>query len=96
VSDAASKLGASESLVSGEWTWPVQGMRHPSEADTSGWYWWSGEWSDADDFFLSWHAVHLVERCPRVAEFLDAPPGTRVLLGPGYVDVWTDKALLDI
>ncbi len=96
MSVAGTKLGASQSLVSGEWTWPVHGMRHPPEGDTSGWYWWSGEWSDAADFFLPLHAAHLMERCPQVAEYLEAPPGTRVLLAQGHADVWTDEALLDI
>lgn len=71
-------------------------MRHPPEGYYSGWLWWAGEWSDADDFFLPLHAHHLVERCPAVAEYLIAPPGTRVVLAPGYADVWTDDALLDI
>lgn len=90
----ATKLGASRSLVEGRWSWPVHGLRHLPSGDTSGWYWWTGDLSDEEDFFLPWHAEHLVNAYPAVAEHLQAPPGTRVLLAPGHVDVWTDKSLL--
>ncbi|MCW2521895.1 MAG: hypothetical protein JWO63_230 [Frankiales bacterium] len=88
--------GASASLVMGEWSWPVYGMRCRPRQGASGWYWWTGEGpEDGDrDYFQPVHGFHLIERCPLVAEFLDAPPGTRVTLAPGYADVWTDDALL--
>ena len=50
------KLGASRSLVDGEWTWPLHGLRHESEGGTSGWYVWSGDLSEDPDFFLPWHS----------------------------------------
>ena len=92
VSDAV--LGASRSLIDDDWEWPLHGLRHPDEAGTSGWYVWTGEFSDASDFFQPWHTSHLVERCPAVSHLLDLPPGSRFLVAPGYEDVWTDDALL--
>lgn len=87
-------LGASRSLIDDDWEWPVHGLRHPSEAGTSGWYVWTGELSDAPDFFQPWHTSHLVERCPEVRHLLALPPGTRFLVAPGHEDVWTDDSLL--
>jgi hypothetical protein len=85
----------SASLIMGEWTWPLHGMRYHPEGSGSGWFWWTGEWSDDEDFFQPVHGFHLVDTCPVVAEYLDAPPGTRVLLFRDYADVWTDEALLE-
>ena len=65
--NAGDVVGASESLISGRWEWPVHGLRHPPTRGTSGWYVWTGDLSDADDFFRPWHAGHLVRRCPEVA-----------------------------
>lgn len=89
-------LGASGSVISGELDWPLQGLRHPPEANTSGWYVRTGELLPYADFFQPWHAAHLVERCPQGESLLQMPPGSRFLLAPGYVDVWDDPALLDL
>lgn len=89
-------VGASRSLVEGDWTWPVHGMRHPPQHGTSGWYIWSGDLSDGDDFFVPWHAAHLVEQCPAVQNFLALPPGSRFLIAPGHEDVWKGPSLLDV
>ena len=90
------KLGVSRSLIDGRWDWPVHGLRHPPEEATSGWYIWTGELTEADDFFMPLHAEHLTERCPIVAKFLALPPGSRFLVAPGHEDVWTDESLLDL
>jgi hypothetical protein len=87
-------VGASRSLIDGSWTWPVHGLRHPPEEETSGWYVWTGDLSDAADFFSPWHASHLIERCPELAHLLDLPPGSRFLIAPGHEDVWQDPSLL--
>lgn len=42
------------------------------------------------------HQDHLVARVPEVGELLLAPPGSRFLLAPGYLDTWFDAALLDV
>lgn len=40
---------------------PINGLRHPPEGDTTGWYFWAGEeLSDDPDFFKPMH----VERVP--------------------------------
>jgi hypothetical protein len=74
----------------------VNGLRHPPEGSTNGWYIWTGELSQAPDFFQPLHPVHLIERCPEIAKFLDLPPGSRFLIAPGYEDTWTDPSLLDV
>lgn len=88
-------LGASRSLIDGGWSWPVHGLRHPPEGGTSGWYVWSGDLSDAPDFFQPWHASHLIAACPELAHLLSLPPGSRFLIAPDHEDVWEDPALLD-
>ncbi len=76
---------------------PINGLRHPIEGGTSGWYLWSGNTlSSADDFFQPIHAKHLEDRCPEVIRFLGLPPGYRFLIANKYVDVWFDKTLLDV
>lgn len=89
-------VGVSASLLTDGWEWPVHGLRHPPQNGTSGWYIWTGELSDADDFFQPLHAAHLVQRCPEIERYLDLPPGSRFLTAPGYEDVWTDDSLLDV
>ncbi len=74
---------------------PLNGLRHPSEAGTSGWFIWAGEeLSQADDFFDPLHVHHLESRCPEVVRYLALPPGWRFLVAPGQFDVWYDEALL--
>jgi hypothetical protein len=75
---------------------PVHGLRHPPEGDTTGWYIWRGELSDADDFFSPLHVSHLKTQLPEVVPYLALPPGWRFLLGPGHEDIWYDAALLDV
>lgn len=89
-------VGVSASLLTGDWDWPVHGLRHPPEKGTSGWYVWTGELSDADDFFQPLHVGHLVARCPQIEQYLDLPPGSRFLFAPGHDDTWTDESLLDV
>ena len=89
-------VGVSRSLVERRWEWPVHGLRHPPEGSTSGWYVWTGEFSQADDFFQPLHTSHLLERCPELGSLLDLPPGSRFLVAPGHLDTWKDQALLDI
>ena len=89
-------LGASRSLIENDWTWPVHGLRHTPAGGTSGWYVWTGDYSEADDFFAPWHHAHLVTRCPEVAHLLSLPPGSRFLVAPGHEDVWDDPSLLEL
>jgi hypothetical protein len=76
---------------------PINGLRHPSEGDTSGWYIWAGEeFSDDPDFFAPLHIEHLQKWCPDIIKYLGLPPGWRFLNAPDYEDVWQDKSLLKI
>jgi hypothetical protein len=97
LSDASDlTVGVSRTLIDGTWNWPVHGLRHPPEGQTSGWYVWTGELSQADDFFQPWHTLHLIEILPAVAELLPLPPGSRFLIAPDHRDVWEDSTLLDV
>jgi hypothetical protein len=89
------KLGISDNFFSGEV--PLNGLRHPPEGDTCGWYLWAGETlSDAADFFKPLHVSHLVDRSPSIMRYLGLPPGWRFLVADAYEDVWFDSTLLEI
>lgn len=87
------KVGIARNVLEG--LQPLNALRHTPEGDTSGWYIWAGgELSDAPDFFVSLHISHLADWCPQILPYLALPPGWRVLLAPGYEDVWFDEDLL--
>ena len=76
---------------------PLNGLRHPPEGETSGWYLWGGQELPTDpNFFDPLHAEHLSKRCPDLVKFLGLPPGYRFLLDGNYIDVWFDAGLLMI
>ena len=76
---------------------PLNGLRHPPQGDTTGWYIWAGEeLSTAPDFFEPLHVLHLAEWCPAALRFLGLPPGWRFLTAGDYEDVWEDPTLLDV
>jgi hypothetical protein len=76
---------------------PLNGMRHPPQGDTTGWYNWAGEeLSVAPDFFEPVHVAHLAEWCPSALRFLGLPPGWRFLTAGDYVDIWEDPKLLNV
>ena len=89
------RLGASLDVIDGSAKWPIHGLRHHPEGDTSGWFIWSGELSQEDDFFKPWHHEHFVDKWPTLAHLLELPPGSRFLVAPGYEDIWEDESLLD-
>jgi hypothetical protein len=75
---------------------PINGLRHPPEGDTTGWYIWSSEsFSDAPDFFVPLETKNLHERCPEILKYLGLAPGWRFLIAPDYEDVWFDASLLN-
>jgi hypothetical protein len=80
---------------SDSWEWPLHGLRHPPEGGTTGWYLWTGEWQEDDDFFLPWHVAHALERCPDLRRLLELVPGSRFIYAPDYLDIWYDESLLD-
>src|SRR5204863_9605080 len=76
---------------------PINGLRHPPQGDTNGWYIWCGESLSPDsDFFQPLHVEHLLEQLPEMLKFLGLPPGYRFLVAGSYLDVWYDPNLLHI
>lgn len=76
---------------------PINGLRHPPEKDTCGWYIWGGEEFSTDaNFFSPLHIYHLEKYYPTIIKFLGLSPGWRFLTDGQYEDVWFDKHLLDI
>lgn len=76
---------------------PINGLRHPGQGDSSGWFIWTGELSDKEDFFQPQHAKHILKLSPEIVPYLALPAGWRFLIGDnGYVDVWYDESLLQI
>jgi hypothetical protein len=88
-------VGISKNFLSG--VLPLNGLRHPQEGQSCGWFLWAGEeFSEAPDFFEVWHAHHLVGRRPDVAKYLGLGPGWRFLIAFDYEDVWFDSKLLRV
>ena len=76
---------------------PVQGIRHPPEGDTTGWYIFAGEeMSRDDDFFIPLHVEHLERWCPQAIPYLLLPPGWGFVVAPGYEDVYFNERLLKV
>jgi len=94
-SDLNLTLGISDNFFSGEL--PLNGLRHPPNGSTCGWFLWAGETlSDAADFFKPVHIYHLVDRRAPIVRYLGLPPGWRFLVADAYEDVWFDSTLLEI
>lgn len=77
---------------------PINGLRHPPERGSAGWYLWAGEGgpgTDAD-YFDALHVAHLSQRCLAVLPYLGLAPGWRFLIARNYEDVWFDAAMLDV
>ena len=76
---------------------PLNGLRHPPEGGTTGWYIWAGEELSQDpDFFMPLHVKHLIEWCPDALKYLGLAPGWRFLTDGDNEDVWYDESLLDV
>ncbi len=88
------KLGVSRNVQLD--IYPIHGLRHPVDGDTSGWYIWSGEYSEEADFFLPLHIHHINEWNPLIEKYLALEPGWRFLIAHGHEDVWFDEKLLNI
>ena len=89
-------LGLADNVMTSEI--PINGLRHPAQGTTCGWYIWTGmELSDRADFFKPVCVKHLVDIRPEVIKFLGLPPGYRFLTDDkGHIDIWEDKKLLDV
>ena len=78
-------------------TVPINGLRHPSENGTCGWYLWLGGDLPTNDpeFFQPVHAYHLIKEKPQILNYLGLPPGFRFLIdNQNYEEVWFDEKLL--
>jgi hypothetical protein len=75
---------------------PIHGLRLEPEADTTGWYIWSGEYSEDDSLFIPLHVSHVADWEPHLQKYLGLAPGWRFLVNPeeDYEDVWYDPNLL--
>lgn len=94
---APSSLKAGVSINVREGVLPINGLRHPPEADTTGWYIWAGEdIPDDPDFFKPLHVEHLDYICPQIKKYLGLAPGWRFLIAENYEDVWFDESLLKV
>jgi hypothetical protein len=92
-SQSHSKLGIALATLT---TLPLNGLRHPPEGSTNGWYIWGGaELSDDHDFFQPVHIEHLDEILPSIIPYLGLPAGWRFQIAPGHEDVWFDATLLN-
>ena len=63
------RVGISKNLDSE----PINGLRHPSEKGTTGWFIWTGEYEDRDDFFRPMCAEHLLKYRPEIIKYLCFP-----------------------
>ena len=76
---------------------PLNGLRHPADIGTTGWFIWSGEFSDDENFFKPICVRHLLQTRPDVVIYLGLNVGFRFLIdGQSYQDVWYDESLLKI
>jgi hypothetical protein len=77
---------------------PVNGLRHPAEGDSTGWYIWAGEGNPSSDpdFFVPLHVEHLLQWRPEILKFLGLPAGWRFLTDGKHEDVWEDPSLLNV
>jgi len=76
---------------------PINGLRHPSEKGTTGWFIWTGEYSEADDFFQPICAEHLLQQRPDIIKYLGLVIGFRFLADRNnYEDIWFDEKLGNI
>jgi hypothetical protein len=88
------KVGLARNV--GKGVWPIHGLRHPPQGDTTGWYIWAGELAHTADFFEPVHVAHLPSIAPEVLPYLGLGPGWRFLIAPEQEDVWEDPSLLSV
>ena len=87
------RVGASANLDKD----PINGLRHPHEKGTTGWFIWTGDYSESDDFFRPMCAERLLQIRPDIIKYLGLEVGYRFIADKnGYEDIWYDEKLKDI
>ncbi len=95
--DAKSLIAVSDSLFNSSLTMPINGLRHLSKGDQTGWFIWTGKLKSDVDFFKPHHVEHLLEKYPFLEKYLELPPGNRFQVDDkGYEDTWIDETLLNV
>ena len=85
------KIGISENLAMK----PINGLRHKTENGKVCWFIYSGEYSEKEDFFKPICAEHLLQRKPKIIDYLGLDEGFRFIIDEkGYEDVWFDENLI--
>jgi hypothetical protein len=75
---------------------PLNALRIPRVGSVCGWYiWGGGDPAEDPEFFQPLCVEHLGKFAAGLLPYLAMPAGWRVLLAPGYEDVWFDGALSD-
>ncbi len=70
---------------------PVHGLRHPEERGTTGWFIWTGEYSEKEAFFEPITGEHLLELRPEIIKYLALDIGYRFSIDEDRgEDVWVD------
>ena len=76
---------------------PINGLRQPCEKGTTGWFIWTGEYSEANDFFQPICTEHLLQKRPDIIKYLGLDIGFRFLADRnGYEDIWFGENLKNI
>ena len=92
--EADTKLGIAIETIGKR---PINGLRHPPEKGTNGWYIWFGEdFSEKGDFFKPVCMDHAGNYLSEdILDILCLEPGFRFLSANDYLDIWFDKNLLN-
>ena len=87
------KVGITQNIKEG--AKPIHGLRIKEEHGTSGWYFWSGEWSNKEDFFEPIHGTHIKDYSNLILPYLGLPEGSRFIIDESYEDIWFDKSIIE-
>lgn len=73
---------------------PLNGMRYEHDNGTTGWFIWSGEFSEAADFFEPISAEQVLQIRPQMIPYFGLDVGFRFLIdNENYEKVWFDETL---
>jgi hypothetical protein len=87
------RVGVSDNLDSD----PIHGLRHPAEKGTTGWFIWTGTYSESTNFFQPMCVERLINIRPQILRYLGLDIGFRFLAdNNGYEDVWYDETLVQL